>query len=125
MSLNHPFKFAFAIFLLLISCTSAPKEPSFVVELSPEESLRQSNEIRERIAASLEDGLTLSVWGVDTLVADPIALDMDEQGRAHITVTNRQTNSEFDIRGHRDWEIGSIRLQHVDDRRNVRPSGKR
>src|SRR5699024_8419298 len=30
---------------------------------------------------------------------------------------NRQKNSEFDIRGHQDWEIPSIRLETVEDKR--------
>ena len=39
------------------------------------------------------------------------------KGRLFYTRTNRQKNSEFDIRGHQDWEIESIRLQTVEDKR--------
>ena len=42
---------------------------------------------------------------------------MDDQGRLYYTTTNRQKNSEFDIRGHSDWEVRSISLQTVEDRR--------
>lgn len=38
-------------------------------------------------------------------------------GRIYYTTTNRQKNSEFDIRGHRDWEIASISLQSIEDKR--------
>ena len=48
---------------------------------------------------------------------DPIALAIDNQGRAYITRTNRQKNSEFDIRGHRDWMTDAQAMQTVEDRR--------
>jgi quinoprotein glucose dehydrogenase len=79
-----------------------------------------------RIAASIESTvkpqlgdslLTLRLWGIDSLVISPIAIDIDDQGRLYYTTTSRQNNSEFDIRGHRDWEIPSISLQTVEDRR--------
>lgn len=65
----------------------------------------------------LADGLTLKLWGIDSLVISPIAIDIDDQGKLYYTTTNRQKHSEFDIRGHRDWEIPSISLQTVEDRR--------
>ncbi|MBC7826883.1 MAG: HEAT repeat domain-containing protein [Chitinophagaceae bacterium] len=78
-----------------------------------------------RLAASIEgivkpelaDGLTLRLWGTDSLVISPIAIDIDDLGKLYYTTTNRQKNSEFDIRGHRDWEIESIQLQTVEDKR--------
>jgi hypothetical protein len=50
-------------------------------------------------------------------VISPIAIDIDDFGKLYYTTTDRQKNSEFDIRGHRDWEIPSIQLQSVEDRR--------
>lgn len=78
-----------------------------------------------RIAASIEavvkpelaEGLTLKLWGIDSLVISPIAIDIDDHGKLYYTTTNRQKHSEFDIRGHRDWEIPSISLQTVEERR--------
>ena len=42
---------------------------------------------------------------------------IDDEGRVYITSSNRMMNSEFDIRGHRDWMIPSISFQSVEDRR--------
>lgn len=69
------------------------------------------------VKPELAEGLTLKLWGIDSLVISPIAIDIDDQGRIYYTTTNRQKNSEFDIRGHRDWEIPSISLQTVEERR--------
>jgi putative membrane-bound dehydrogenase-like protein len=55
---------------------------------------------------------------VDSLVADIVSIDIDDQGKLYFTRINRQKNSEFDIRGHQDWEIQSIQIQSIDDKRD-------
>ncbi len=72
---------------------------------------------RESITAQVADGLQLSLWASDSLAPDPIAMDMDDEGNVYITRSNRNKNSEFDIRGHRDWMTASIALETVEDRR--------
>lgn len=69
------------------------------------------------VKPELAEGLSLTLWGIDSLVVSPVAIDVDDQGRIYYTTTDRQKHSEFDIRGHRDWEIPSISLQTVEDRR--------
>lgn len=61
--------------------------------------------------------LSLHLWGPDSLVISPIGINIDNNGILYYTTTDRQKNSEFDIRGHRDWEIRSIALQTVEDKR--------
>ncbi len=85
--------------------------------MNPEEAATMAQSIEEVVRPELEEGLTLSLWAVDSLVADPISIDVDDMGRLYYSRTNRQKNSEFDIRGHQDWEIESISLQTVEDKR--------
>lgn len=75
-----------------------------------------ADSIGAMVKPQLADSLSLILWGIDSLVISPIAIDVDDQGRVYYTTTDRQKNSEFDIRGHRDWEIPSISLQTVEDR---------
>lgn len=90
-----------------------------VVELNSAEAAAKAKQIRDELTAvKILDGLELSLWASDSLSPDPIALKMDQQGRAYVTRAVRQKNSEFDIRGHRDWMTASIALQSVEDRRN-------
>ncbi len=63
-------------------------------------------------------GLKIDLWASDTLAPDPIAMSIDDDGSVYLTRTNRQKNSEFDIRGHQNWMTSSIALQSVEDRRN-------
>ncbi|GAB3642869.1 DUF7133 domain-containing protein [Spirosoma arcticum] len=88
-----------------------------IKRLTPEKAAQMAKAIEATVTPKLADGLSLSLWGVDSLVADPIAIDMDDKGRLYYTRTNRQKNSEFDIRSHADWEIESNRLQSIEDKR--------
>ncbi|GLU44587.1 glucose dehydrogenase [Muricauda sp. NBRC 101325] len=65
----------------------------------------------------LAEGLQLSLWAPDTLAPDPIAMDIDTKGRIFFTRTNRQKNSEFDIRGYRHWMTASNSFETVADRK--------
>lgn len=65
----------------------------------------------------LADGLKLSVWAVDSLVKDPISIQVNEFGEVFYSRSPRRNNSEFDIRGHQSWEIRSIGLQTIEDKR--------
>jgi len=103
---------------LMVSCKkTTPKEPPLIVREDPAQGALKAAEIRKSVAVQLVDGLTLSLWASDSLAPDPVAISIDDEGRVYLTRTNRQKNSEFDIRGHRDWMIPSISLQSVEDRR--------
>ena len=88
-----------------------------IKRLAPEKAAQMAKAIEATVTPELAGGLSLRLWGVDSLVADPIAIDMDDKGRLYYTRTNRQKNSEFDIRSHADWEIESNRLQSIEDKR--------
>jgi quinoprotein glucose dehydrogenase len=88
-----------------------------ITRLLPEEATRMAKVIEAAVTPELAQGLTLRIWGVDSLISDPVAIDVDDKGRLFYNRTNRQKNSEFDIRGHQDWEIASTRLQTVEDKR--------
>jgi len=88
-----------------------------ITRLVPSEAAAIAKAIEAGENPILDAGLSMNIWGVDSLIADPIAIDIDDKGRLFYTRTNRQKNSEFDIRAHQDWEIPSIGLQSVEDRR--------
>ena len=102
---------------LLFTCTSTPVETPLVIEEDPKTGLKIAKETREDVSVQLAEGLTLNLWASDSLAPDPIAMSIDDEGRIYLTRTNRQKNSEFDIRGHQDWMTASIALQTVEERR--------
>ncbi|KQS33302.1 HEAT repeat domain-containing protein [Dyadobacter sp. Leaf189] len=77
----------------------------------------RAKEIREKTSVKLADGLKLDLWASDSLAPDPVAIAVDDWGAVYLNRTNRQKNSEFDIRGHQNWMTASIGLQTVEERR--------
>lgn len=101
---------------IVISCEKPPADLR-TKQLTPSQAAALSQSIQKTVAPQIDSGLVLTLWGSDSLVADPVSIDIDNQGRIYYTRTNRQKDSEFDIRGHQDWEIGSISLQTIEDKR--------
>ena len=106
------------LLLLLISCNSKkPKETPLVIVEDSISFVENAKQARSGISAQVAEGLQLSLWASDSLAPDPIAMDVDNEGNIYITRSNRNKNSEFDIRGHRDWMTESISFESVEDRR--------
>jgi putative membrane-bound dehydrogenase-like protein len=112
--------FITTVLSVAFSCNTGPKIP----KVDPEVVVLDSVTAREKAAMAkqnksirLAEGLQLSLWASDSLAPDPIAIDIDDRGRIYLTRSNRNKNSEFDIRGHRDWMTPSISLQTVEERR--------
>ncbi|HEX6889333.1 MAG TPA: HEAT repeat domain-containing protein [Chryseolinea sp.] len=117
-SINTKLTIALLISIVISCKETPPKEPPLVVREDPATSAAKAAEIRKNTPAQLAEGLTLTLWASDSLAPDPVAMSIDDEGRVYLTRTNRQKNSEFDIRGHRDWMIPSISLQTVEERRS-------
>ncbi len=110
----------FVVFFLLLNSCSKQAKPKEIPETIVEDSLigsSRATEARKTIAAVVADGLALHLWASDSLAPDPIAMQIDDQGSIYLTRTNRQKNSEFDIRGYQHWMTRSISLQTVEERR--------
>jgi len=108
----------FLVFLIFVAgCNDNGPADKRITQIDSVGNATMARQIESGVSPTLAEGLTLKVWAVDSLVADPVSLDIDDQGRLFYIRTNRQKNSEFDIRGHQDWEIGSIQLRTIEDKR--------
>src|SRR5690554_5148746 len=103
-------------FLLMQSCKQDPVDQR-ILQMEAKEVADLAATIEGLVQPEIAEGLSLKLWAVDSLLADPISIQVDDQGRLFYTRTNRQKNSEFDIRGHQDWEIESISLQTIEEKR--------
>jgi len=116
-------KYLLSLFLLagclFISCSQPDVKPdlSSIHAMDTTATSAFADSVGAIVKPQMADGLTATLWGIDSLIVSPIAIDIDDMGRLYYTTTDRQKNSEFDIRGHRDWEIRSISMQTVEDRR--------
>src|SRR5690606_16692909 len=115
LKLPYPSLFIFSL-LVVMGCKQDPVDLR-ITQMDPGEAAVQAKNIEGLINPELADGLNLHIWASDSLVADPISIDIDENGHLYYSRTNRRRVSEFDIRNHPDWEIESIKLQSVEGRR--------
>ena len=113
---QYPLKYLFIILLIFSACHTAPEDMR-IKKFDPGLAATWAKAIQEQVNPELEEGLTMELWGSDSLVADPISIDVDEHGHIYYSRTNRRKISEFDIRSHPDWEIESIKMQSVEDRK--------
>ncbi|TDK42810.1 HEAT repeat domain-containing protein [Algoriphagus formosus] len=102
---------------ILFACQKNEPVDLRIKSLSKEEIQSQVAAAKTQVSPNLKEGLKLDVWAVDSLIFDPISIHITDDGSLYYTRTNRQKNSEFDIRGHQDWEIRSISLQNIEDKR--------
>jgi quinoprotein glucose dehydrogenase len=110
----------FSILLLTLITACKEEEPVDlrIITLTKEEIAIQAEAARNSVTPILAEGLKMEVWGVDSLVKDPIAIHVADDGSIYYSRSPRRNNAEFDIRGHQDWEIRSIALQTIEDKRN-------
>lgn len=107
-----------ALSLALSSCLKTEDKSTYRIILEdPSKVLENDSLAKSKLSIKLAKGLKIQLWASDSLSPDPVAMDIDDQGAVFINRTNRQKNSEFDIRGYRDWMIPSISFQSVEDRR--------
>ncbi len=106
------------ILVLLIACDAkqSPHYPIINKTLSADIANTLSDQIRNEVNVTLDPDLELNLWASDSLVTDPIAISVAPDGRIYYTSAGRQSNSEFDIRGHHDWMVASISFQTIEDR---------
>lgn len=110
--------FVFSTLTAIYSCKEPEPVDLEILTLTPEEIAPQAEAARNSISPVLAEGLKMDLWAVDSLVKDPISIQAYDDGSIYYTRSPRRNNSEFDIRGHQSWEIRSIALQTIEDKRN-------
>lgn len=61
-------------------------------------------------------GMVATLWAAEPLLANPVAMAFDEQGRAYIVETTRFKNGVPDTRDHMQWLDEDLACRSVDDR---------
>jgi len=99
----------------LLGCGESAPAPE-TTRISDTTAQEWGDRARAGLSGTFAGSLDVSLWAADTLMADPIALDIGRQGRAVVTVTNRRYTSALDIRDHPDWNTATLSFTDVDDR---------
>ena len=115
----NPRQYPGLLIMALLASQACKQEPvdQRIFQMEATQVADMAADIEALVQPEIAEGLQLKLWAVDSLIADPISIQVDDHERLFYTRTIRQKNSEFDIRGHQDWEIESISLQTIDDKR--------
>ncbi len=92
-------------------------DSSGTVRISQADAARLARETRSKVKVELPPGLELTLWAPETLLGDPIAIDVAPNGTVYATSSSR-ANLPLDIRGHQDWMPVVHTLRTVDDLRS-------
>jgi putative heme-binding domain-containing protein len=81
------------------------RKPPPVVRLTAEQTRRLADSARRAVSVQAAEGLAVTPWAGEGLVADPIAIDVDARGVVYVTGSARSggVGSPLDIRGHPTW----------------------
>jgi putative membrane-bound dehydrogenase-like protein len=60
--------------------------------------------------------LTFHKWSGKINVPDPVAISLDDQGRAYVTQTQRRQIQDLDIRKNLDWIPDDVGLRRIEDK---------
>ncbi len=87
---------------------------------SPEFSFADESDFQDsaNVSIQLTEGFVLSLWAPGPLLANAVAISMDNQGAAYVSETQRRKSSDLDIRSHREWMTEDLALQNLDDTKN-------
>ncbi len=61
-------------------------------------------------------GLRVDLWAAEPLLANPVAITVDEKGRWYVAETFRHSDGVPDIRGHMHWLEQELAAKTIDDR---------
>ncbi len=75
-----------------------------------------SDAVRAAKALAPAKGITAGLYAAEPLVANPVALDIDERGRVFVCETYRQDNGVEDNRNHEEWLEDDLASKTTDDR---------
>ena len=108
----------FPLFFLFTSCLQEQEPDAQIVSLDEDSAKVAARKIENSVTYQSIDSLNISLWASEQLLQDPIGMDITNDGTMYVSITERRSGSDFDIRNHRDWMTESISLSTVDERRD-------
>jgi quinoprotein glucose dehydrogenase len=94
-------------------CAESKKDSAYAPHIAA-----ASNEGEQQMASFIvPEGLQVKLWAAEPMVANPVCLTVDEQGRVYVAETYRIHHGVEDDREHMDWLDDDLASTTVDARR--------
>ena len=69
--------------------TTASSRPAAQVRLTRAEAAESAKDARAKVKVEMPNGVELTLWASERLIADPIAIDLDPDGTAYVISSSR------------------------------------
>ena len=92
---NHFLLSVLSVALFLPACKQEETADRRIKQMDSTQLTRLTASIESVVKPQLAEGLTLRLWGVDSLVISPIAIDIDDHGK--IVLHYHQPAKEFRV----------------------------
>ncbi len=103
---------AFLTVLLACATAAAQQPPAYEPFIEPASDEAAAHQALIRLA----DGLSVSLWAAEPLLANPVAFALDARGDVYVAESFRVHKGVTDIREHMDWLDDDLSCESVADR---------
>jgi len=105
-----------ATFVLIAGAAAAQDEPAAPSAYVPFIEPASDEAVAHVPLIHLADGLSVSLWAAEPLLANPVALALDARGELYVAESFRIHKGVTDIREHMDWLDDDLACESVADR---------
>ena len=110
--MKYPIFFQCLFLLFLASCKKVSIPENELFKASSDDFTQELT----TVSPSTDTSLDLKLWAPGPLLANAVAISIDNQGNAYVSQTSRRKSSYLDIREHWDWMIEDLALQTAADK---------
>ncbi len=110
--MKFPSSFYIGSLLILVSCKPIVTPENEIFLARSEDFANELNSV----APSTDSSIVLNLWAPGPLLANAVAISIDNQGNAYVSQTSRRKSSYLDIREHWDWMVQDLALQTASDK---------
>lgn len=110
--MKYPIFFQCMFLLFLASCKKVSIPENELFKASSDDFTQELT----TVSPSTDTSLALKLWAPGPLLANAVAISIDNQGNAYVSQTSRRKSSYLDIREHWDWMIEDLALQTAADK---------
>lgn len=104
--------FQYALLFIVASCKKVVAPENELFKASSDDFTKELT----TVSPSTDSSMTLKLWAPGPLLANAVAISIDNQGNAYVSQTSRRKSSYLDIREHWDWMIEDLALQTAADK---------
>lgn len=98
--------------VILQGCQPVIQPKAEIIKASQSDFLEEMS----TVSPSADSSISIKLWAPGPLLANAVALSIDNKGNVFVSQTSRRKSSYLDIREHWDWMVQDLALQSAEDK---------